>query len=105
MTAAELIESTANMMRGMCMDPRIPGDTKEALWSRVKLLDEAAEAGPERDTELLDFLQSTTTGYGAGWILRKSYIDRGMRLHETEMEGAKKTVREAISEAMNKERQ
>ena len=58
-----------------------------------------------RDAELLDFLQSTTTGYGFGWILRKSETGRGMRLHETEIDGAKKTVREAISEAMNKERQ
>jgi hypothetical protein len=40
----ELVESTANMLRGMCMDPRIPKDTKEALWSRVSRLDEAVAA-------------------------------------------------------------
>lgn len=32
------------MLRGMCMDPRIPNDTKEALWSRVRRLDAATEA-------------------------------------------------------------
>ena len=40
----ELVEETANMLRGMCMDPRIPQDTKEALWSRVRKLDAATEA-------------------------------------------------------------
>lgn len=42
--STELIESTANMLRGMCMDPRIPKDTKEALWSRVSKLDAATGA-------------------------------------------------------------
>lgn len=36
-------EETANMLRGMCMDPRIQKDIKEALWSRVRKLDKAAE--------------------------------------------------------------
>ncbi len=39
----ELMEETANMLRGMCMDPRIPQDTKEALWSRVRKLDATTE--------------------------------------------------------------
>jgi hypothetical protein len=42
----ELMEETAHMLRGMCMDPRIPKDTKEALWSRVSRLDAATEAAP-----------------------------------------------------------
>lgn len=36
-------EETANMLRGMCMDPRIQKDIKEALWSRVRKLDKATE--------------------------------------------------------------
>lgn len=40
----ELMEETANMLRGVCMDPRVPQDTKEALWSRVRKLDAATEA-------------------------------------------------------------
>ncbi len=40
----ELMEQTANMLRGMCLDPRIPQDTKEALRSRVGKLDEAVSA-------------------------------------------------------------
>lgn len=39
----DLIESTSNMLRGMCMDPRIPADTKQALQSRIGRLDSAAE--------------------------------------------------------------
>ena len=45
----ELMEETANMLRGMCMDPRIPQDTKEALWSRVRKLDAATEAAADGD--------------------------------------------------------
>ena len=45
----ELMEQTANMLRGMCMDPRIPQDTKEALRSRVRTLDAATEAALDAD--------------------------------------------------------
>jgi hypothetical protein len=48
------------------------------------------------DTERLDYLQSLTTGYGNGWILRESFHGRGIRLHETGKEGASPTVRGAI---------
>jgi len=44
----ELLESTANMLRGACMDPRIPKATKEAFWSRVRELDKAVEKANER---------------------------------------------------------
>ena len=48
------------------------------------------------DTERLDALQKLTVGYGNGWMLRPSGTGRGMRLHETELEGANSNVREAI---------
>jgi hypothetical protein len=48
----ELIERTANMLRGACMDPRIPKDTKEAFWSRVRELDKAVEKANERPDDL-----------------------------------------------------
>lgn len=40
----ELLESTANMLRGMCMDPAIPQHAKQALWIRVANLDRAVES-------------------------------------------------------------
>ena len=43
----ELMEETANMLRGMCMDPRIPKYAKEALWSRISKLDAATEAAAD----------------------------------------------------------
>jgi len=39
------------------------------------------------DTQLLDFLQKSTTGYGLGWIVRRSTTGRGMRIHETSNNG------------------
>lgn len=56
----------------------------------------------ELDAWRLDALQSTTKGYGAGWILRESTSDRGMRLHETTQEGAQPSVREAIDAALRR---
>jgi hypothetical protein len=57
------------------------------------------------DKQLLDFLQSKTTGFGRGWIARMSGLGRGYRLHETDehAEHAKPTVREAIADAMRRE--
>ena len=48
------------------------------------------------DTDVLDYLQGLTVGYGKGWILRPSVHGRGMRLHETSQEGATQDVRVAI---------
>lgn len=53
------------------------------------------------DTELLDTLQKSSTGYGKGWILRESSRGRGMRLHETSSNNAKPNVREAIINYIN----
>jgi hypothetical protein len=52
------------------------------------------------DTEMIDWLQKQTRGYGIGWICRDSDHGRGMRLHETSMEGASGSVRDAIANAM-----
>ncbi len=48
------------------------------------------------DKERIDAIQQLTTGYGDGWILRRSFSNRGMRLHETAGEGAVPNVRDAI---------
>ena len=48
------------------------------------------------DSKRLDKLQSLTTGYGNGWVLRESYYGRGMRLHETTLPEAVIDVRTAI---------
>ena len=39
----EQLESTANFMRGMCFDPRILNDTKEALQDRAQEIDEVVQ--------------------------------------------------------------
>lgn len=39
----EELESTANFMRGMQFDPRIPSDTKIALVDRAQQIDEFIE--------------------------------------------------------------
>lgn len=35
----EQLESAANFMRGMSLDPRIPSDTKQALIERAQEID------------------------------------------------------------------
>ena len=52
------------------------------------------------DKEMLDWLKRQTTGYGCGWICRKSQFGRGIRLHETSREDALVDVRDAIATAM-----
>ena len=39
----EVLEETANMLRGMCMDQRIPRDTRDAMNDRAAKLDAAVE--------------------------------------------------------------
>ena len=39
----EALESVANFMRGMGMDPRIPHDTKEALGERASDIDKLVQ--------------------------------------------------------------
>ena len=52
------------------------------------------------DTEMLDWLQRQTKGYGVGWICRDSNFGKGMRLHETSREDASASVRDAITKAI-----
>lgn len=37
--AFEMLESTANFMRGMCFDPRLHPDIKKAILERVREID------------------------------------------------------------------
>ena len=39
----QLIEDTANMLRGMTMDPAIPKHAKDAMWSRIAELEQAVK--------------------------------------------------------------
>lgn len=39
----ELLESTANMLRGMTLDPAIPRHAKEALHSKIAELEKCVE--------------------------------------------------------------
>lgn len=39
----QLVEDTANMLRGMTMDPAIPKHAKEAMWSRITELEKAVK--------------------------------------------------------------
>lgn len=43
----EQLESVANFMRGMQLDPRIPQDVKEALNFRVQEIDELIDQHPD----------------------------------------------------------
>lgn len=52
------------------------------------------------DTEMLNWLDKNTRGYGAGWICRDSASGRGLRVHETSRQDANRTVRGAIAKAM-----
>lgn len=63
-------------------------------WAAEIVIDELTTESP--DHLRIEKLQRLTTGYGKGWILRDSSTGRGMRLHETELEGATPCVREAI---------
>lgn len=66
-----------------------------------RLADESAYIGQKpSDTEMLNWLQMNTKGYGLGWVCRNSDHGRGLRLHETSRKGAKAIVRDAIAEAM-----
>lgn len=58
------------------------------------------EENKPTDTEMLDWLQRQTIGYGCGWVCRKSMYGRGIRLHETSREDALGNVRDAIAIAM-----
>ncbi len=60
------------------------------------------------DKELLDWLQSKTTGYGNGWVCRMSSTGRGVRLHEsrgTDNELLSSDIREAITSAIDNEKE
>ena len=58
------------------------------------------------DTDLINFLESKNEEkkYTGLCIFRESSTGRGWRLHETDMKGAKKTVRQAIIDAIVKEK-
>ena len=73
--------------------------TVDVAQAALKAKEEA-----ERDVARLDKLQDMTKGYGKGWILRNSTRGRGMRLHETDQDGAWPTVRAAIDAAIDEER-
>ena len=58
------------------------------------------------DKQLLDFLQrmNDETAYTGKCLFRISNMGRGWRLYETSQLGAKRSVREVIADAIDKER-
>jgi hypothetical protein len=56
------------------------------------------------DTKMLNWLDKQSGKYTGKVLFRWSSNGRGWRLHETDAEGAKPTVREAIQDAMKKEK-
>ena len=46
--ALEMLESTANFMRGMCFDPRLHPDIKLAISERVSEIDDFTERAQEQ---------------------------------------------------------
>ncbi len=57
------------------------------------------------DTELLDWLQGKLGSYTGKVICRFSCYGRGWRLHETSIAGATDDVRQAIINAINKDKE
>jgi uncharacterized protein (UPF0147 family) len=43
----DLLEDTANMLRGMTVDPAIPNHAKEAMWNRISTIAAMLETRPE----------------------------------------------------------
>lgn len=60
----QLLERTANLLRGVCMDPRVPQDTRDALWSARGELEAAAAAAlaQESDGGVREGTNRTTDG-------------------------------------------
>lgn len=86
----ELMEETANMLRGMCMDPRIPHDTKQALWLRVSKLEAATqaalddEAGESGLHDMVRWAYSKLRHYSYSRQKDAMMLDRMKRLLERE---------------------
>ena len=40
----DVIEETANMLRGMTLDPAIPKHAKEAMWNKIADLEKLVES-------------------------------------------------------------
>ena len=72
----------------------------EVSFERDSLLEEVAEL--RKDKERLDFLerQNDLKQYTGRCIFRWSGRGRGWRLHETSLESAVESVRQAIDEAV-----
>ncbi len=79
---------------GDAKNPATVEDIDQAISDCIKI--------KQSDTELLDWLEKNTRGYGKGWICRDSTTGRGLRLHETSDYGASPTVRRAIVDAMRR---
>ena len=60
----ELVEQTANMLRGMTMDPAIPAHAKEAMWARIRTLDSAVEHAMSVDAEAVGWAYGKCVALG-----------------------------------------
>lgn len=106
------IKTLEGYLKVSASDQIITGIRGERYPCRIDIFDDTYEIfveGPT-DTELLDWLDANTKGYGGGWVCRNSITGRGMRLHEMETKGAQEfigedpqpTVRQAIAAAMKR---
>lgn len=68
-----------------------------------KTISDAMLMASPTDAQTLDWLDEQTGSYTGKVIWRLSTRGQGWRLHETSREGARATVREAISDAMRRE--
>jgi len=104
-TTIELLESTANMLRGVCMDPRIPQDTKEALWSRVCKLDIATEAALTAPDDIADAARFRWLDEVALGVDMVADPDNLVQVWHETLSGhptTGRTLREAVDEAMKR---
>lgn len=60
----DVVEQTANMLRGMTMDPTIPAHAKEVMLSRIRTLDSAAKNAINFDMEAVGWAYSKCLAIG-----------------------------------------
>lgn len=99
--------TTGRGWRLMEVEADYPGSLQEGIVTppsrrvRKAIADAMLMASPS-DAQALDWLDGQTGSYTGTVIWRLSTRGLGWRLHETSQDGAKATVREAISDAMRR---
>lgn len=68
-----LLESTANMLRGMTLDPAIPKHAKEAMAHRISELDHAAQRA---EPQIVATFETSSEGFTGTVSARVKRVER-----------------------------